>query len=70
MEGHNGTGLLGAETVSVPWGLARLGTSKKAGMVSRVDPFYFQVTPNNNLRLAPHWSDTMLRMDYELALTT
>lgn len=65
METHNGTGLLEAETASVPWGLACLGTSIKAGMVSRVDPLYFQELPNNNLRLAPHWSDTTLRMDYE-----
>lgn len=63
MEKHNGTGLLGAERAAGPWGLARLGISIQEGMVSRVDPFYFQVTPNNNSRLAPHWSETTLRMN-------
>lgn len=63
MEKHNGTMLLGAETASVPWGLARLEISIQEGMVSRANPFYFQVTPNNNSRLAPHWSETKLRMD-------
>lgn len=63
MEKHNGTGLLGAETASVPWGLAHLGISIQEGMVSRTNPFYFQVTPNNNSKLAPYWSETTLKMD-------